>query len=125
MGALGRSVRLGGTEGTAVPVARQSKRFMLALIAGAATACALAAPAQAYEPRVPDTFFGVSAPDLWGLTEQGRDSERDRQLDGMKAAGLDWVRVEVGWREIEPNVPVAGTHTYRWDAADRLVGALA
>ena len=84
-----------------------------------------AVKAEAFEPRVPDTFFGVSAPTLWSLTESNRDDERDDQLSAMKDAGLDWARVELGWPEIEPAAPTGGAHEYRWALSDRLVAAMA
>jgi len=80
--------------------------------------------AAAFEPRVPESFFGISDPDLWTLTEQGRLAQRDAQLQGIKAAGLDWVRTEIGWREIEPNAPQNGVHSYNWSLADNYVTAL-
>jgi len=106
-------------------VVRQWRRSMIALIVGVGAILALAAPADAYEPRVPDSFFGVSATELWSLTESNRDAKRDAQLDGMKAAGIDWARVEIGWPEIERNAPVAGQHSYSWAISDRLVTAFA
>jgi hypothetical protein len=84
-----------------------------------------ASQASAFEPSVPESFFGISDPVLWPLTEQGRLELRDSQLPGIKAAGLDWVRTEIGWREIEPNAPQDGVHTYDWSLADNYVTALA
>jgi hypothetical protein len=101
------------------------RRLLAAAIVSTVAAGGFALPAQAFEPRVPESFFGVSAPGMWAHTVQNRDQQRDRELDGIKAAGLDWVRVELGWREIEPNPPVGGVHSYRWQAADRLVRAVA
>ncbi len=106
-------------------MARQLKRLILALAAGVAAAGAIAAPAEGFEPRVPETFFGVSATELWTLSDQNRDAERDAQLDGMKAAGIDWARIEIGWPEVEPTAPTGGVHTYRWATADGLMAALA
>src|SRR3954451_13173361 len=65
-------------------------------LAGVDRAAAATTPA-------PSSFFGISAPDLWSLSLQGKDSQRDSQLTGMKAAGFDWVRTELGWRDIEPS----------------------
>lgn len=98
--------------------------LVLAFAAGALARPA-AAPAQAHEPRVPETFFGVSATGLWSLSVQNRDAQRNVQLDGMRDAGLDWARIELGWPEIEPQAPRGGTHTYRWGEADELVAAMA
>ena len=44
-----------------------------------------------------EDFYGVSAPDLWDMSVQNQNAKRDGELDGMKAAGIDWVRVEIGW----------------------------
>ncbi len=104
---------------------RRVQRPIIGLIVGVVAALAVVAPAQAYEPRVPESFFGVSATELWSLTESNRDAERNAQLDAMKAAGIDWARVEVGWPEIERNAPVGGEHSYTWGPADRLVAAFA
>src|SRR4051795_3647162 len=54
-----------------------------------------AAGAGAADPPVPSSFFGISAPDLWSLSLQDKDSQRDSQLAGMNAAGFDWVRTEL------------------------------
>ncbi len=84
-----------------------------------------ASDAAAFVPRVPDSLFGISAPEQWAMTVQGKDAGRDAQLSGIKAAGLDWVRAEVGWREIEPTAPQSGHHSYDWSLADNYVTALA
>ncbi len=104
-------------------------RRLKTLVAASAVCLGLATSstsfAHAFEPRVPETFFGVSATELWNETVLNRDAARDAQLNGMKAIGADWVRVEIGWPEVEPVAPLSGVHTYNWSAADRLVAALA
>lgn len=97
----------------------------LAALAAGALLFAPPAPAQAHEPRVPETFFGVSATGLWSLAASGQLARAERQLDGIRGAGLDWARVELGWPEIEPEAPRDGAHAYRWADADRLVAAMA
>lgn len=103
----------------------QRRGVIKAVLAAALLALVLPASANAYEPRVPQTFFGISHPDLWSLTESNQTLQRDAQLDQIKAAGFDWVRIEVGWRELEPNPPSGGTHSYNWAVSDRLVTAMA
>jgi hypothetical protein len=105
---------------------RQLTRSTLAATAIAATV-ALAAPASAgaFEPRVPETFFGVSHPNLWHLNVSGQQGTRNAQLVAIKAEGLDWVRTEIGWPEVEPNAPTSGSHSYRWQAVDRQFEAFA
>jgi hypothetical protein len=43
----------------------------------------------------------------------------------MNAAGIDWVRIEIGWPEVEPVAPNGGTHSYSWSVSDRLLEAIA
>ncbi|MDQ3759417.1 MAG: hypothetical protein M3331_05710, partial [Actinomycetota bacterium] len=80
--------------------------------------------AHAFEPRVPEGYFGVSAP---GLSVNARDAspKLDLYADGIAAAELDFVRTSIDWRQVEPLPAVAGIHTYNWPATDRLVAALA
>ena len=100
------------------------RQLLPALIAS--LACWLSAsPAAGYEPRVTDDFFGVSAPELYTLSGQSRDAELNAQLTGIKGAGLDWVRAEIGWADIEPSAPVGGHHNYDWTRGDRFVRSLA
>lgn len=101
-----------------------TRKLVCSLFAACACVLAGAGPSYAWEPRVTDSFFGVSAPELWDLSVQSKHATRDAQLDGMKAAGVDWVRSEIGWPEVEPTAPLGGQHSYSWAAADRFVEAL-
>lgn len=74
-------------------------------------------------PR-PD-FFGLSAPELYSMSLDGRFSLRDSALDHIEAAGIDTVRTEIGWRDVEPNPPVNGVHTYNWQPLYGHIAALA
>jgi hypothetical protein len=94
-------------------------------VAAAASTCALAGPAEAFEPRVPETFFGVSAPHMLELAKQGDEAALNLHAQGMHEAGLDWARVTIDWRVVEPLLGVGGLHVYTWGAVDRLVESLA
>src|SRR3954447_6148533 len=109
------------------PVGRVRRLALLCAALVTIVSLAGADRAAAAAPQVPSSFFGISAPDLWSLSLQGKDqaSQRDSQLAGMRAAGFDWVRTELGWRDIEPNAPVQGAHTYDWSVGDEHVAALA
>src|SRR3954454_24617507 len=107
------------------PAGRLRRLALLCVALVTTVSLAGADRAAAAAPQVPSSFFGISAPDLWSLSLQGKDSQRDSQLAGMKAAGFDWVRTELGWRDIELNAPVQGAHTYDWSVADQHVRALA
>jgi len=96
-----------------------------AFTVAAVSACALLPmSADAFEPRVPEGYFGISAPEL---TSFARDTDPRLALgaDGVRAAGLDFVRATVDWRQIEPLPSVLGVHSYDWAATDRLMRALA
>ena len=101
------------------------KALLLALLA-AASAVALVTPgnASAFEPRVPDEFFGTSDPVLFDLA---RDSSPrlDSEAAAIRAGGLGFVRLTLDWQAIEPRPPLAGLHAYSWTTPDRLVTALA
>jgi hypothetical protein len=84
-----------------------------------------ASSAHGYEPRVPQGYFGVSAPETVELARNSEIARLDRHVAAMKAAGIDWARVTFDWRLSEPLVPVAGAHAYDWTWTDRLVAAYA
>jgi hypothetical protein len=97
-------------------------------LACAAFAVALAiapAPAAAFERAVPERFFGVSAPALYTMSLDGRWAQRDQALAEIRAAGIDSVRNEVGWRDVEASPPSGSVHEYDWTKVDRHVAALA
>jgi hypothetical protein len=96
-------------------------------IATALAAVSLAAPgaANAFEPRVPDDFYGISASEVFRLSKQGDDAAVDRHLDAIAGLGVDWVRSNVQWSDIEPLVPVGDLHLYLWADMDEYVAELA
>lgn len=81
-------------------------------------------PAQAFEPRVPEGYFGISAPAL-AVYARDQDPRLSLYADGIVAADLDFVRASIDWRQVEPKLGVGGLHVYNWAATDRLVTALA
>ena len=85
----------------------------------------LAAPASAFESAVPERFFGVSSPSIYTMSFDGRSGLRDMALGHIQAAGIDSVRTEAGWADVEPTPPGAAGHTYNWNGMDRHVEALA
>ena len=87
--------------------------------------CALEVPAGAYEARVPEDYFGVSAPEMVELARNFEAAKLDRHSAGMRTAGVSWARITFDWRLSEPLVPVGGTHVYDWTWTDRLVSSLA
>ena len=103
----------------------RGQNFLFVLVSLLAACFALSTPARAYEPRVDDEFFGISAPDLYTLSGESRNAELDARLTAIKAAGLDWVRAEIGWADIEPTAPINGSHAYNWTRGDRFVRSLA
>ena len=96
----------------------------LLLLLLTATAALHPTSASAYEARVPSSFFGINA-DLMPLLAPGRSAELDRQLASIDSLGVDWVRSNIAWSDIEPAAPVAGAHTYNWTKLDAYVTALA
>jgi hypothetical protein len=46
------------------------------------------------------------------------DAELARRLDGMKAAGASWLRVDIRWPDAEPS-----KGTFQWWSADRVINA--
>lgn len=83
-----------------------------------------AVPAAAFERRVPEGYFGVSAPSL-AVMARDSDPRFASHADGIRDAGLDFVRSTVDWRQVEPVLGTAGVHLYDWSATDRLVRGLA
>jgi len=102
------------------------KQLAISLIGVLALALVATTPAKAYEPRVPADFYGVSAPYLFELARVNDTVSLGRQAQSMRGAGVDWARITLDWREIEPLLGVGDTlHVYNFTATDRLVRALA
>jgi hypothetical protein len=70
-------------------------------------------------------FFGISAPELYSMSVDGRSALRDAALEQIQAAGIDTVRTELGWRDLEPTAPVGGVHAYNWAQLYPHIAALA
>ncbi len=102
----------------------RSGKYVLATISAVLALGAVSTPAGAFERRVPEGYFGISAPEF---SSYARDSDPRLALgaDGVRAAGLDFVRATVDWRQVEPLPSFTGLHAYDWAATDRLVRALA
>lgn len=83
-----------------------------------------AGSAHAYETRVPQGYFGVSAPEFTSLARDA-DPRLATYADGVRDADLDFVRATVDWRQVEPAPAVGGIHLYNWSSTDRLVRTLA
>jgi hypothetical protein len=92
---------------------------------GCAAALALlalaAAPADASSVRVPSDFYGVNFQRLASLTPAAQDTYVAR----IASLGIGQARINASWAAIEPRAPVGGVHTYRWDALDQQIAALA
>jgi hypothetical protein len=104
-------------------VPRPQRRWLAAAAAGLLMLVPASA-AHAYEPRVPEGYFGVSAP---GLSVMARDSDPRLAVhaQAIQESGLDFVRSTVDWRQVEPLLGAGGIHLYDWAATDRLVRGLA
>jgi hypothetical protein len=100
------------------------KERLLAALLATVTVCGVAA-ARGDAATPPPDFFGISAPELYSMSLDGRFQLRDDALEHIQAAGIDTVRTEIGWRDVERTAPVAGVHTYDWTAMYRHVTALA
>jgi hypothetical protein len=99
-------------------------RGSLAIFVAALALCGLTSSrAEAATP--PPGFFGVSAPEIYSMSLDGRFALRDAALRQIQAAGIDTVRTEIGWRDVERTVPVDGVHAYDWQAMYRHIAALA
>jgi hypothetical protein len=97
----------------------------------AATAIAIAATtassAEAFVPRQPSDFFGVSAPNFHDMARKGQTGALDAYLTHIQATGVGWVRDAVIWPDAEPlpPVPSTGTHNYNWNRIDSQVARFA
>src|SRR4051812_7968926 len=49
----------------------------------------------------------------FGIDMYTNNNNADGQAQ-MTAAGAGWETVVFNWSSVEPNAPVAGTHTYNW-----------
>jgi cellulase (glycosyl hydrolase family 5) len=86
-----------------------------------AVALLAAAPAQASSVRVPDDFYGINFQRIAAMGPAAQDTHLSR----IESLGISQVRLNASWAAIEPHAPVLGVHSYRWDALDQRVAALA
>jgi hypothetical protein len=100
---------------------RQAATFAIALLGAL---LALPSSAGAFQARVPDSFFGINAPELV-LRTWTDPVGTEAHLAGIERAGVDWVRADVTWEQVEPVVPVGSVHVYNWTFYDRWVQRLA
>ena len=102
------------------------KRPCVAALVGAVLACAGSVPddAEAYEPRVPESFYGINAPELvLGVWTDPVGTET--HIAGVAGTGVDWIRADAIWNQVEPTVPLGASHSYSWIFYDRWVERLA
>ncbi|HEY1596118.1 MAG TPA: hypothetical protein VGF74_12025 [Thermoleophilaceae bacterium] len=91
---------------------------LMIVIGGLAANCLVVGTAHAVTP---DDYFGVNAQPLF--TEPA--SSWPPQLAAMAVGGLQLVRTDARWADVEPSPPNRGVHTYRWSEYDAIVQALA
>jgi hypothetical protein len=72
----------------------------------------VAPAANAFTPVVPDGSFGVSN---LALLNKMNSAQRVPLLQRLKSAGIDAVRADAAWFDLEPLAPVGGAHTYYWN----------
>jgi hypothetical protein len=82
-------------------------------------------PARTHPAAVPDGFFGVNGQGLRPLADDGRLDLLGTQLDRIAAGGIDFVRANIDWTQVEPAPPRGGDHHYRLGGLDAWVRALA
>jgi hypothetical protein len=74
---------------------------------------------------VPPEWFGINAQALQRLPTVDRTEEMELHLDASAELGVDFVRTNLDWRNIEPRAPREGEHRYHWATTDAWVEALA
>jgi hypothetical protein len=84
-------------------------------------AAALAPAAHASRGWVGRDYYGIN---FQQLREQS-PAESSKHLTKIAKLGIHEMRVGFAWPRIEPLPPVNGKHTYRWDAMDSEIRALA
>jgi hypothetical protein len=88
-------------------------------------ALAAAPAADAFVPRAPSSFFGVSSPNFYVMNQKGQDALLNSYLSHIRDSGAGWVRDAVPWPDAEPAPPVSGNHTYRWATFDSQIKRMA
>jgi hypothetical protein len=107
---------------------RPSTRHVRLLSAAVATATLLipaatqSVHASNYPPRVPAGTFGMNIQGLLFMSS----AQRLPLMASLRSAGIDVVRVDAYWQEVEPQAPdLSGVHTYNWSLYDSLETDLA
>jgi len=90
-----------------------------------ATGCGPSGDEGPFVRAVPDGFFGVNGQHLRPLPGAGKDEELENHLEEIEAAGIDFVRANVDWRQLEPLAPVRGEHRFDFASHDVWMQALA
>jgi polysaccharide biosynthesis protein PslG len=99
---------------------RVVRRSLCAVAIAALVACA-GATASAADPP-PDGYVGVNAQFLFPFFPPWYV---DAHLEAMRAGGIETVRTDAFWHQVEPQPPVDGVHDYQWADLDHQVAALA
>jgi len=65
-------------------------------------------------------FWGPCGTTPFGVQTFGElgDATLRARVQGL---GLQWARIGLGWKSVEPNEPVNNDHSYQWNAADALI----
>lgn len=100
---------------------RLSRARVVLALAAVVTAFGLSPESSAARP-LPDGYFGTNAQYLFPFFPPWTV---DAHLDAMRSGGMETVRTDALWHEVEPDPPVAGIHDYRWERLDRQVGEMA
>src|SRR6185312_6859168 len=93
------------------------RKLRYAWIAAALTLAA----APSARAGAPDMFYGVNAQTVF----DNSSSTWGPQLAAMAAGGIQLVRYDARWQNVEPNAPSGGHHSYNWSQFDSIVTALA
>src|SRR5258708_9982207 len=100
-------------------------RLAITLVAGASATVAAVprADASGYPARVAPGVFGVNTQNVFAMGPNAWGP----YLDGIAAGGMNVVRDDIAWANVEPAPPspMTGKHTYAWAAYDAWVQALA
>jgi Cellulase (glycosyl hydrolase family 5) len=84
-------------------------------------AALMLATATSAHAGAPDMFYGMNAQNLF----DNSSSTWGPQLSAMAGGGIQLVRYDARWQNVEPNAPSNGHHSYNWGQFDSIVSALA
>jgi hypothetical protein len=94
----------------------RTPRIILLITLAALLVAVLASPAQAAKRKVPFGFFGT----VLGEPNQYSNAALDQQMALMARSGVETVRVQFSWPDVEPAPGV-----YNWASSDRLAASAA